>query len=71
MMKFQKRMQLQFNELDKKVKNWQKILLKERNKKERPRLDDKSLTSWNALMLKGYIDAYKVFNEPHFLDSCH
>jgi len=54
--------------LEEKVTDWQKILLKERDKKERPRLDDKSLTSWNALMLKGYIDAYTVFNEPHFLE---
>lgn len=55
-------------ELKNKVNQWKKILLKERAKKDRPRLDDKSLTSWNALMLKGYIDAYTVFNEPHFLD---
>ena len=55
-------------ELQQKVKKWQHVLLKERNKKEKPRLDDKSLTSWNALMLKGYIDAYKVFNEKHFLE---
>ena len=55
-------------ELKNKVNQWQKNLLKERAKKKRPRLDDKSLTSWNALMLKGYIDAYTVFNEPHFLD---
>ena len=54
--------------LEEKVIHWQKILLKERNKKEKPRLDDKSLTSWNALMLKGYINAYTVFNEQHFLD---
>ncbi len=56
------------SELKSKVINWNKILLQERDKKERPRLDDKSLTSWNALMLKGYIDAYRVFNEQHFLD---
>ncbi|UMB52724.1 thioredoxin domain-containing protein [Lutibacter sp. A64] len=55
-------------ELETKVASWKKLLLKERSKKERPRLDDKALTSWNALMLKGYIDAYKVFNEPHFLE---
>ena len=55
-------------ELKTKVDVWKKVLLKERSKKERPRLDDKSLTSWNALMLKGYIDAFKVFNEPHFLE---
>ena len=56
------------SELEEKVIHWQKVLLKERAKKDKPRLDDKSLTSWNALMLKGYIDAYKVFNEQHFLD---
>ncbi|WP_299522179.1 thioredoxin domain-containing protein [uncultured Lutibacter sp.] len=56
------------SELEEKVIHWHKILLKERNKKEKPRLDDKSLTSWNALMLKGYINAYTVFNEQHFLD---
>lgn len=60
--------QISISELKQKVLEWQNILLKERDKKDRPRLDDKSLTSWNALMLKGYIDAYTVFNEPHFLD---
>ena len=59
---------ISISELEGKVTSWQKILLKERNKKDKPRLDDKSLTSWNALMLKGYINAYTVFNEQHFLD---
>lgn len=54
--------------LEAKIAHWQKTLLKERDKKDRPRLDDKSLTSWNALMLKGYIDAYTTFNEPRFLE---
>jgi len=56
------------SELELKVATWNKILLKERAKKDKPRLDDKSLTSWNALMLKGYINAYTVFNEQRFLD---
>lgn len=38
-----------------------------RARRDRPALDDKQLCSWNALMLKGYIDAYRVFGEPHFL----
>jgi len=59
---------ISISELDAKIILWRKKLLKERNKKNKPRLDDKSLTSWNALMLKGYINAYTVFNEPHFLD---
>lgn len=60
---------ISISELENKVVSWQKILLKERAKKERPRRDDKSLTSWNALMLKGYVDAYSVFNEQRFLDA--
>lgn len=54
-------------EVKSKVQNWKTILLKERSKRERPRLDDKTLTSWNALMLKGYADAYRVFDNPHYL----
>ena len=54
--------------LTEKDKNWKKILLKEREKRVRPRLDDKTLTSWNALMLKGYVNAYTAFNDQHFLD---
>lgn len=54
--------------LAKKIKVWKSTLLNERSKRSRPRLDDKTLTSWNALMLKGYLDAYRVFNEQRFLD---
>jgi hypothetical protein len=46
---------------------WKEILLKERNNRTKPRLDDKILTSWNALMMKGYLDAYRVFGENDFL----
>ncbi|MCX6274268.1 MAG: thioredoxin domain-containing protein [Bacteroidetes bacterium] len=46
-----------------------KILLAERNKRTRPGLDDKQLTSWNALIIKGYCDAYEAFGEIKFLDA--
>lgn len=55
--------------LIKKISQWKQILLHEREKRSRPRLDDKTLTSWNALMLKGYLDAYRVFGEKKFLDA--
>ena len=55
--------------LDGKKTNWKTILLEARNKREKPRLDDKTLTSWNAIMLKGYIDAYRVFGEEDYLAS--
>ncbi len=65
---FSKNHHLTDSELDNKVKEWHKKLLKIRNKRAKPRLDDKSLTSWNALMLKGYIDAYQAFDDPQFLE---
>ena len=55
-------------DLNLKIEKWKGLLLEERNKRDRPRLDDKTLTSWNALMLKGYVDAYRVFNDQKFLD---
>lgn len=58
---------LTVSELDEKVNSWKELLLKERAKRNRPGLDDKALTSWNALMLKGYVDAYRVFGEASFL----
>jgi len=66
---FSKQEGITISELNEKVKNWQKILLKIRSKKDTPRLDDKSLTSWNALMLKGYVDAYAAFGEKKYLDK--
>jgi len=50
-----------------KLDDFKKKLLKQRENKIRPPLDDKTLTSWNAIMLKGYIDAYKTFGEKKFL----
>jgi uncharacterized protein YyaL (SSP411 family) len=49
-------------ELQKKKISWEKILYIEREKRSKPRLDDKCLTSWNAIMLKGFVDAYKYLN---------
>ena len=43
-------------------------LLHAREKRIRPHTDDKILTSWNALMSKGLIDAYEAFGESDFLE---
>ncbi len=55
------------SELEKKKTTWQNKLLQARNKRAHPSLDDKAITSWNALMLKAYVDAYRVFDEENFL----
>ncbi|MDA8692663.1 thioredoxin domain-containing protein [Saprospiraceae bacterium] len=44
------------------------ILMKERDKRIRPGLDDKVLTSWNALMMTGYIDAFAALGNKEYLD---
>lgn len=43
-------------------------LMAHRNTRVRPGLDDKILCSWNALMLKGYIDTYEALGDEKYLD---
>ncbi|WP_445452964.1 thioredoxin domain-containing protein [Flavobacterium sp. 25HG05S-40] len=54
--------------LEQKKKNWEQLLYTTREKRSKPRLDNKCLTSWNAIMLKGYVDAYKALGTPEYLD---
>ncbi|HIF15195.1 MAG TPA: thioredoxin domain-containing protein [Bacteroidetes bacterium] len=58
---------MSIRDLDERIERARSILMKVRAKRIRPGLDDKSLTSWNALMLKAYLDAYNVFKEEEFL----
>ena len=44
-------------------------LLAVREKRIHPGLDDKTLTSWNALMSKGYIAAYEALGEAAYLEA--
>ena len=55
------------NSLEYPSDQWRAKLMGVRNKRIRPGLDDKILTSWNALMLKGLIDAYNAFGEERFI----
>ncbi|PSR12721.1 MAG: thioredoxin domain-containing protein [Bacteroidetes bacterium] len=40
-----------------------------RSQRVRPGLDDKMLTAWNALMIKGYADAAAALREPSYLNQ--
>jgi hypothetical protein len=51
------------------IKQCKETLLNKRAKRIRPGLDDKIITSWNALMIKGFADAFKVFGEAKFLQQ--
>jgi len=60
---------ISIDELHQKMNHWKKTLREEREKRVKPGLDDKTLTAWNALMISGYVDAYKTFGDKEFLDT--
>ncbi len=53
-------------EIEQIIEKCNALLLTERNKKTKPGLDDKVITSWNALMISGYCEAFKAFGEKEF-----
>lgn len=55
--------------LQEKVRSWMEILKKHRDDRKKPALDDKTLTSWNALMLSGYLEAYTALKDQQYLDT--
>lgn len=64
---FAQKHQVDLTTLQAKINTWKKSLLEARAKRIRPGLDDKSLTSWNALMCKAYTDAYMAFGKKAYL----
>jgi uncharacterized protein YyaL (SSP411 family) len=64
-----KKYQISEEVFDNIISESKQILFDERNKRVKPGLDDKILTSWNALMLIGYVDAYFAFDEKKFLSA--
>ena len=63
--------QLSITEIRKTINDCKTKLLLEREKRIKPGLDDKCLTSWNALMLKAYCDAYRVLGNNEYLDIAY
>ncbi|MFZ4863561.1 thioredoxin domain-containing protein [Sphingobacterium sp. Mn56C] len=50
-----------------KLKEIKATLLNYRAQRIRPGLDNKQLTTWNAILLKGLLDAYRSFDKEHYL----
>ena len=66
--KIAKKHNLKLDDLKKKITASLQKLKIQRQKRKKPRLDDKILTSWNALMLRGLIDAYRYLENEDYLD---
>lgn len=60
---------LSLDELNQLLAQARQKLFEARSRRVRPGLDDKILAGWNALMLQGYLDAYRAFGEQAFLDK--
>ncbi|QLG47178.1 thioredoxin domain-containing protein [Costertonia aggregata] len=57
------------NELRSKQKIWREKLGNAKQKRVRPRTDDKIITSWNALLIKGYVEAYTALGNETYLNN--
>lgn len=62
-----KKMNWSSSELEENIASLNAFLVTKRSEKVRPGLDNKCLTSWNALLLKGLCNAYTQFEETEFL----
>ena len=63
---FSKKNNLQYREFNKIKSIWLNKLKIARKKKKKPSLDYKIITSWNGLMISGYVNAYKAINDEVF-----
>ncbi len=57
------------NKLEASKKVWHDKLLKARDERIRPSTDDKIITSWNALLINGFVDVYETFGQAEHLDK--
>lgn len=64
---FANQMKWDLKELESNIARINLTLRNARDLRIRPSLDNKSLTSWNALLIKGFIDAYFAFDDDEFL----
>ena len=65
---FIKKKKWEMSTFQKKKKTVLNTLNTERNKKIKPALDNKMISSWNAIMLKGLCDTYPIYGNKNLLD---
>jgi uncharacterized protein YyaL (SSP411 family) len=65
-MKIAKELKMKETELEDALASMRKKLAKVRDKRVRPGLDDKIITSWNALMISAYARGFQVFEDKRY-----
>jgi uncharacterized protein YyaL (SSP411 family) len=56
-------------ELEKVLEEGRKVLFAEREKRVKPGRDEKVLTSWNGLMISGFVDGFKLTEKQEYLEA--
>lgn len=57
------------DEFQSKLNDSMDLLKEKRKKRKKPAIDTKSLTSWNALLIKAFVHAYIAFEEELYLEE--
>jgi len=60
---------MNIQEVRHKRRTWQTKLNTYRKRREAPKKDDKVISSWNALLIDAYIEAYRAFGEEKYLKA--
>ena len=60
---------ISMSELEAAKASWRMKLMQARDQRVRPRSDDKVLTSWNALLIKGLVTSYQTFGKKEHLEK--
>lgn len=56
-------------EIDKLISEGKRILFYEREKRIKPKRDEKIITSWNGLMISGFVSGFKTTGKKIYLDA--
>ena len=67
---FARKLQMGVEELETLLADGKQKLFEEREKRIKPGLDDKILTSWNGIMIRGMAMGYQLTGKPEYLEAC-
>ena len=67
---FARKLRMEQDELEALLADGKRKLFEEREKRIKPGLDDKILTSWNGIMIRGMAMGYQLTGKPEYLSAC-
>jgi uncharacterized protein YyaL (SSP411 family) len=67
---FAQKLRMEVGELETLLADGKRKLFDEREKRIKPGLDDKILTSWNGIMIRGMAMGYQLTGKPEYLEAC-